>query len=46
MKTKIKERIKINKDFLNTANLTEREKNLLRGEIRFLEELMDYVHSY
>ena len=41
MTEQLKNRIKDLNDFLNTEKLTEREKNLLRSEIAFLQDLLD-----
>ena len=45
MENIIKNRIKETLKFIETETNTEREDNLLRGEIAFLEHLLDYAHS-
>ena len=45
MENIIKNRIKETLKFIETETNTEREDNLLRGEIAFLEHLLDYAPS-
>ena len=45
MENIIKRRIEETEKFIKTETNTEREKNLLRAEIAFLEHLLNYAHS-